>query len=53
MRDSGPDEEPEQVVWARRLQAMCRWLLEQGGVRRIARWPTENNPYRKRIRARR
>jgi len=28
-------------IKARRLQAMCRWLVEQGGVKRIARWPTD------------
>ncbi len=28
-------------IKARRLQAMCRWLLAQGGVKRIARWPTD------------
>jgi endonuclease-3 related protein len=27
-------------VKARRLRAMCRWLLEQGGTRKIARLPT-------------
>jgi len=27
-------------VKARRLKAMCRWLVEQGGVRRLARLPT-------------
>ncbi len=27
-------------VKARRLRAMCRWLVEQGGVRKIAKWPT-------------
>jgi len=27
-------------VKAQRLRAFCRWLLEQGGERRLARWPT-------------
>jgi endonuclease III related protein len=27
-------------VKARRLKAMCRWLVAQGGVRGLARWPT-------------
>jgi endonuclease-3 related protein len=27
-------------VKARRLKAMCRWLVQQGGVRALARWPT-------------
>ena len=27
-------------VKARRLKAMCRWLVEQGGVRRLAKLPT-------------
>jgi len=27
-------------VKARRLRAMCRWLIEQGGLRKIARLPT-------------
>lgn len=28
-------------VKARRLKAMCRWLVEQGGVRRLAKMPTD------------
>lgn len=28
-------------VKARRLKSLCRWLIAQGGVQRIARWPTE------------
>lgn len=28
-------------VKAQRLRALCEWLLREGGVRRIARWPTD------------
>jgi endonuclease III related protein len=28
-------------VKARRLKAMCRWVLEQGGVNKIAKWGTD------------
>ena len=27
-------------VKARRLRALCRWLIGRGGMRKIARWPT-------------
>jgi len=29
-------------VKAKRLRALCRWLLEQGGVETLASWPTED-----------
>lgn len=29
-------------IKAKRLKAMCRWLVEQGGVRRLARWRTDD-----------
>jgi len=28
-------------IKAQRLRAFCVWLLQQGGVRRLARWPTD------------
>jgi endonuclease III related protein len=29
-------------VKAKRLRALCRWLLEQGGIETLASWPTED-----------